>query len=98
MKGFNVGSSLLTTVILIIVAVAVPMNAEIPIEALAVTAFVLAFFQWVFSSMTRVSLWRFVPCPQRKTTNINIIVSKAIQVLIIACLSAAYLVAFKSQI
>ena len=93
--GFNLGSSVITAVLLIVIALAVPLDAELPIEGLAVVAFVLAFFQWVLSSMTRVSLWRFVPCPQRKTSNLNLALSKGTQVLIIVCLSLAYLIAFK---
>lgn len=84
-------------VILIVLAVAVPDDVELPVEILAVVSFVLAFLQWVLSSMTRVSLWRFVPCPQKKTTNLNLIISKVTQVLIMVCLALAYLTAFKSK-
>ena len=53
---------------------------------LVIVSVALMVVQWGLSNVTRISLWRIIPCPHKSVSTGQIVVSKALRALMIAVL------------
>ena len=56
------------------------------IPSLVIISIALMVIQWGLSNITRISLWRIIPCPNNSSSTGLIVVSKILKVLLIAVL------------